>query len=434
MNLTIGQQLRQTRQERDIPLEQVARGTHIRLHYLQAIEAGDFHRLPSPVQARGFLRAYAGYLGLDPVPLLNSLGGEIEPLEAVEKPQQVRATAPDDGQRIPGKANRIFEEIGEHLRHQRDLLGLSLEDVERHTHLRIHYLQALEEGKLENLPSSVQGRGMLKNYAAFLGLNPDPLLLRFADGLQTGLVERQTAQPGRLSPSRTRPRISLPSLLGILSSDFLLSGFLVLLLVGFVIWGVFRIGAMRSETPPIPTMPPIAEELLTPSEVLPSLTPGPAATPEASVAGGSNPTEEPAPSTVASVEATDQAQVESTQDIPAPGELVGLVQVSLAVSQRTWVRATVDGEIEFEGRMLPGSAYSFAGDEEVEILTGNGAALQVFFNQQDLGTLGIYGEVVDRVFTPQGMVLPTPTLTPTALPTATPTPQLTGTPPPTPAP
>ena len=181
-------------------------------------------------------------------------------------------------------------------------------------------------------------------------------------------------------------------------------------------------------------MPPIAEELLAPSEVLPSLTPGPAATPEASVAGGSNPTEEPAPSTVASVEATGQAQVESTQDIPAPGELVGLVQVSLAVSQRTWVRATVDGEIEFEGRMLPGSAYSFAGDEEVEILTGNGAALQVFFNQQDLGTLGIYGEVVDRVFTPQGMVLPTPTLTPTALPTATPTPQLTGTPPPTPAP
>ncbi|HZD56498.1 MAG TPA: hypothetical protein VE136_07240, partial [Anaerolineales bacterium] len=68
------------------------------------------------------------------------------------------------------------------------------------------------------------------------------------------------------------------------------------------------------------------------------------------------------------------------------------------------------------------------------ILTGNGAALQVFFNQQDLGTLGIYGEVVDRVFTPQGMVLPTPSPTPTTLPTATPEPQLTGTPMPTPAP
>jgi cytoskeleton protein RodZ len=434
MNVSIGQQLRKTRQDRDISLEQAARGTHIRLHYLQAIEAGDFNRLPSPVQIRGFLRAYAGYLGLDPEPLLNSLNGEPEPLEEAEKPQQVQVASPDYGQRIPGKAKRIFEEIGEHLRHQRDLLGLSLEDVERHTHLRIHYLKALEEGKLENLPSSVQGRGMLKNYAAFLGLNPDPLLLRFADGLQIRLVERQTTQPSRSSPPRARTRISLASLARILSSDFLLSGFLVLLLVGFVIWGVFRIGAMRSETPPIPTMPPIAEELLASSEVLPSPTPTASVTPVAGVASESNSTEEPAPSAIAITEATGQVQVESTQELPSPGELTGLVQVSLVVNQRTWVRATVDGEVEFEGRMLPGSAYTFSGNEEVEILTGNGAALQVFFNQQDLGTLGIYGEVIDRVFTSQGMVLPTPTLTPTVLPTATPTPQLTGTSLPTPAP
>jgi cytoskeleton protein RodZ len=434
MNVSIGQQLRQTRQERDISLEQAARGTHIRLHYLQAIEAGDFNRLPSPVQIRGFLRAYAGYLGMDPEPLLNSLNGEPEPLEEAEKPQPVQVASPDDGQRIPGKAKRIFEEIGERLQHQRDLLGLSLEDVERHTHLRIHYLEALEEGKLEDLPSSVQGRGMLKNYAAFLGLNPDPLLLRFADGLQTRLVERQTTRPGRPSTPSARPRISLASLARFLSSDFLLSGFLVLLLVGFVIWGVFRIGAMRSETPPIPTMPPIAEELLASSEVPSSPTPTASITPVAGAANELNSTEEPASPVVAGVEATDQAQVISTQALPSLDGLTGLVQVSLAVNQRTWVRATVDGEVEFEGRMLPGSAYTFSGNEEVEILTGNGAALQVFFNQQDLGTLGIYGEVVDRVFTPQGMVLPTPTLTPTALPTATPTPQLTGTSLPTPAP
>jgi hypothetical protein len=96
-----------------------------------------------------------------------------------------------------------------------------------------------------------------------------------------------------------------------------------------------------------------------------------------------------------------------------------LVNVSLAVRQRAWVRVTVDGEVEFEGRMLPGSVYTFSGNEEVSVLTGNGAALQVFFNDQDLGTMGIYGEVVERVFTPEGLVLPTPTITPT--PTATPT-------------
>lgn len=434
MNVSIGQQLRQTRQERDISLEQAARGTHIRLHYLQAIESGDFSRLPSPVQARGFLRAYAGYLGLDPEPLLNSLSSEPEKIEPMEGPEQVQAISSGNGQESAGNAERIFEEIGELLRHQRDLLGLSLEDVERHTHLRVHYLEALEAGKLQNLPSSVQGRGMLKNYAAFLSLNPDPLLLRFADGLQTRLLERQSTQPRRSAASRPRSRITFVSLARTLSSDFLLSGLLVLLLVGFVIWGVFRISAMRSQTSPVPTMPPIAEELLTSSEAAPSSTPTTLGTPEADGSGESNSVEETASPAVAGADATGSVEVQSTQELPSPEAVTGLVQVSLAVNQRTWVRVTVDGDVEFEGRMLPGSAYTYSGNEEVEILTGNAAALQVFFNQQDLGTLGIYGEVVDRVFTPQGMVLPTPSPTPTTLSTITSTPELTGTPLPTPAP
>ena len=100
------------------------------------------------------------------------------------------------------------------------------------------------------------------------------------------------------------------------------------------------------------------------------------------------------------------------------------------------MRVSVDGEIEFEGRVIPGSAYQFSGQERIELLTGNGAALQIFFNQNDLGILGDYGEVIFRVFTLEGMMLPTPTITPTAtatLPT-TPTPEATLPPLPSPAP
>jgi cytoskeletal protein RodZ len=91
------------------------------------------------------------------------------------------------------------------LQRQRDLLGLSLEDVERHTHLRTHYLRALEAGKLEDLPSPVQGRGMLKNYTTFLGLDPEPLLLRFAEGLQARLAAQQAAQPRKRAPAVAEP-------------------------------------------------------------------------------------------------------------------------------------------------------------------------------------------------------------------------------------
>jgi hypothetical protein len=78
------------------------------------------------------------------------------------------------------------------------------------------------------------------------------------------------------------------------------------------------------------------------------------------------------------------------------------------------MRVTVDTTIAFEGRVVPGNAYPFTGRESIELLTGNGAALQVIYNENDLGTLGIMGEVVDIAFTRDGTVVPTaqPTVTP----------------------
>ncbi len=371
------------------------------------------------------MRAYASYLGLDPEPLLRSLNGEhkTEPV-----PQEAAALpARQEFQSFsPNRSEKIFEEIGERLQHQRELLGLSLEDVERHTHLRIHYLQALEAGRLEDLPSSVQGRGMLKNYAEFLSLDPEPVLLRFADALQTRLTERQSTRP---KPAvRPRARRSLASMLRGFPGDFLLGGFLLLLLVGFVVWGAIRISSLSSQVDSLPTIPSIADELLTSGESMPTPTATNVVTPLAGVAEESS---LPAPSPAAAdVDAIAEADQGPNQGTPPLGDLNKLVNISIAVLQRTWVRITVDGEIEFEGRMLPGNAYTFSGDEEVSVLTGNGAALQVFFNDQDLGTMGIYGEVVNRVFTSEGMVMPTPTITPrpSLTPTETSMPQTDGTP------
>ena len=100
------------------------------------------------------------------------------------------------------------------------------------------------------------------------------------------------------------------------------------------------------------------------------------------------------------------------------------------MDQRAWMRVLVDGEVEYEGRVLKGGAYTFSGDEMIELLTGNGAALQVFFNQRDLGRPGIYGAVVHQIFTPEGITQPTPTITPTSTPgpVETPTPDMIGEP------
>ena len=66
----LGNTLREARQQRGLSLNDVERATSIRMKYLEGLEAEDFEALPAPVYIKGFLRTYARYLGLDPLPLL----------------------------------------------------------------------------------------------------------------------------------------------------------------------------------------------------------------------------------------------------------------------------------------------------------------------------------------------------------------------------
>jgi cytoskeleton protein RodZ len=406
MSKIVGQQLRQARLEQKIPLEQVSEETHIRLHYLEAIEKGDFDDLPSKAHARGFLRSYAGYMGMEPNGLLALLDGEAPQPQAVDVEPSL---AQDDVVQIsPLHSTVIFKELGENLKHQRELLGFSIEEVERSIHIRRHYLEALETGDLNGLPSPVQGRGMLQNYASFLGLDSDSVLLQFADGLQAQLAEKQASRSPSPTSESSRTGINL-SLRRYFPGDLVLGALLLIGLIGFVVWGILRISSLNAPQTPSATVPSIAEALLMTPDVLGSEIPSPTVLPTAESPMtdlppgiAENPTEQPP---------EEATPIPTVSDAP--------VQIYISVLQRAWMRLIVDGDIEFEGRVVPGGAYSFAGDFQIELLTGNGAALQVFFNETDLGVLGVYGEVIYRVFTPDGMVLPTSTITPT--PTITPT-------------
>ena len=79
------------RRARGISLEDAERDTHVSRRYLQALETEDFSIFPAPVYARGFLRTYSRYLGLNPDELIRvfpngSLTVDITPLPTVTRP------------------------------------------------------------------------------------------------------------------------------------------------------------------------------------------------------------------------------------------------------------------------------------------------------------------------------------------------------------
>src|SRR3990172_657353 len=88
----LGETLQRARQARGITVEDAERATRIPRRYLEALEQENFAILPAPVYARGFLRSYSGYLGLDPAALLPFFPAaqveepKLEPLPEVRQP------------------------------------------------------------------------------------------------------------------------------------------------------------------------------------------------------------------------------------------------------------------------------------------------------------------------------------------------------------
>jgi cytoskeleton protein RodZ len=420
--MSIGTQLRQAREAQSLSLDQAAQATHIRLHYLEALESDKFESLPSTAQLRGFIRAYGDYLKVDSSALIRLLENDA----ALSQPVVASPAPTNEISASPTSSEAIFNELGSTLKSQRELMGLSLGDVERHTHIRMHYIQALESGEISHLPSPVQGRGMLSNYASFLGLNTEAVLLRFADGLQADLYDRQAARstsPTKQSQKEDGRLPARPSQLKrLFSMDLFVGGFIIVFLLGFSVWGALRISKLNSDKQPSPTAPPVSAILLSSPGADLTGTPGLTSIATVSAIG----TE-----VIGNIPITGTLEQTATPVLVAstPGLENAPVQVNIIANQRAWMRVIVDGETVFEGRVTPGSAYTFAGNERIELLTGDGSSLKVFFNQDDLGQLGAVGEVVERIFTISGMETATPEFpsTSTPVPTGTITPTPTGT-------
>jgi len=75
----LGSWLIRAREARGLTLEDAERDTRISRRYLQALEAEQFDVIPAPVYARGFLRSYSQYLGLDPQEMLALFPRDDEP-------------------------------------------------------------------------------------------------------------------------------------------------------------------------------------------------------------------------------------------------------------------------------------------------------------------------------------------------------------------
>jgi cytoskeleton protein RodZ len=474
MKPTVGEQLRAARISRDISITDAVKATHIRARYLQELENDHPELLDSLVQARGFLRLYAEYLDLSFSKLLegwqeNEIGTQA--ITADQGPNEAAAgsgtetakskTSPPDqtysdskslkdenqspiktslkkifsslpriselisqmkskdrpidsaGENLPdvelpsGKneqsavepsksSQEIFITIGSNLRERRFALELTLSDAERFTNVKRMYLNALETGSFDELPSTVQGRGMLKNYSDFLAMDDTSIMDSYARALQVQRTERMGNTRRPIQPPITF-KLNIPEKWRrILNPDLILGGAFIVAMFVFILWGSARV---FSRGDPTPTEAPSISEVLqqTPSPII----------------GINEGTDDPL-----AEEATPIPGVAVIESTPTPIATVNSapLQLYIIAHDRAYVNIVVDGIQAFDGRTLPDNVYTYSGQTSIDLLTGNGAALEVYFNQEYLGNLGSVGQVARITFSEGGLSTPTPGPTQTPLP------------------
>jgi hypothetical protein len=101
--------------------------------------------------------------------------------------------------------------LGEMLQVARERKGTDLHRAERDTKIRLRHLVALENDDYEALPGNVYARGFLRNYALYLGLDPDEMLVKWhreQDQRRRVDPERIIAPPQPIAEPRARLRFS----------------------------------------------------------------------------------------------------------------------------------------------------------------------------------------------------------------------------------
>lgn len=404
-----GSDLKKIRQERNISLEQVASATRIRLAILQDLEDEEYSELSSSTQTRGFLRLYADFLGLEEDPEAEEAvaipapqgptdlpepaelpSGNIEKKIAEEAapspkktPSMQEAALPEQ----PAGVSKIDERsewaedlmsIGRELAARRRYLNVTWEVIEDETHIPADQLRGIERGDLEAFSTPMQFRGHLQAYARFLNLDVAGIMIRYADAIQKRRTEKSSSKKTVLRPIKVLPPF-LVNLKRFFTLDLFFGTLMIVGIVGFLIWGISRMTFLQNDPEPTGTLPAFAEILL------------------------SEPTEIDTP-----IEATGEE--EAVQMIPTStpfyiaSETESNLEIVLLIRQNTWMRVTSDGEVLFHGRQSAGNVLTYTGEEQIELETGNVAAIEIIFNQQTLEPISnVIGTPARLLFSAEGM-------------------------------
>ena len=332
--------------------------------------------------------------------------------------------------------------FGERLKREREMRGVSLDDIAEATKIGTRLLRALEDEQFELLPGGIFNKGFVRAYAKYLGLNEDEAV---ADYL---LAAGESGPDPRVIAEQNSSRIDRSSgdSGGSRMAGFPIIPVLILLVViaaGAGGWHIYqeRLQERRAKqdaarslekamTPPAISPTPAVDSMASGNPPPESAASGENALPASSLgtsgAGGGaarqgvqGTTDFNSPATPR-MEQTAGGATDSIKPVPSGTTAATPVgagaasassqsfEVIVRPRDKAWVSIKTDGRITVRGVIGPPEVKTIRANEQIVFWTGNAGAVDLLFNGQPVPIAGGPNEVAVLVITPKGAVVAKP--------------------------
>jgi cytoskeleton protein RodZ len=291
--------------------------------------------------------------------------------------------------------------FGDRLRREREMRGITLDEITESTKISRRHLEALEGEHFGQLPGGVFNKGFVRAYARFLGLNEDQAVADYsAASNEQPVPEDKFPLEIHEQPDRDlNPRRSLLPLVFAVAA-------LVGVLVGYAFWikskphNTESTESARQSLPASSETEPKAKEA---ASAPATTSPETAKTSEQPVA----PVTRSATPEVASVAKPTELRREAASDVspdsPIPTkEKAFFVQVK--AKEDSWVSIVADGKSVMQRVLTADKHKKIKAGKTLVLRTGNAGGIEVSFNGRSLGPLGNENEPRTLTFNAAGLV------------------------------
>ncbi|AKG24840.1 RodZ domain-containing protein [Calothrix sp. 336/3] len=268
-----------------------------------------------------------------------------------------------------------LKEIGEHLRKVREEKSIRLEQIAAQTLIRLIFLQALEEGRFEDLPEPIFVQGFIKRYGDALGLEGTTLAKNFA--INFFLLDSDSQN---ISVS-SKPSFHIP---------LIVPYSLLLAAASLGLFYLLNLQQRNEQVSQTKTVRTIAK-----SPQKPVTTPKAPVEPQTIVSPTAPIASPPVVSTASPTVPPLNTPTPESTSANTP------VEVTLQLQEQSWLRIKIDGKIAFEGVMNKGDKKTWNAQKELTIRSGNAGAVLISTKTEEAKPLGDVGSVKQVTFTSQ---------------------------------